>query len=110
MPRIADTDRVVGEVRRRGLVTLPVRYERERPGSWSTWTPRRSRGSRTAAAGGPAGNPSSRARHVYTRSYSPWQNGKVGRMNRIIAQEWQYGRARESEAGRADALPAFIER
>lgn len=80
------------------------------PGSWSTWTPRRSRGSRTAAAGGPAGNPSSRARHVYTRSYSPWQNGKVGRMNRIIAQEWQYGRARESEAGRADALPAFIER
>lgn len=56
------------------------------------------------------GNPSSRARHVYTRPYSPWKNGKVGRMNRIVAQEWQYGRARESEAGRADALPAFIER
>lgn len=32
MPRIADTDRVAGEVRRRGLATLPVRYERERPG------------------------------------------------------------------------------
>lgn len=49
------------------------------------------------------------ARHVYTRPYSPWQNGKVERMNRAIAQEWQYGRAWESEAGRADALPAFIE-
>lgn len=49
-------------------------------------------------------------RHVYTRPYSPWQNGKVERMNRTIAQEWQYGRAWESEAGRADALPAFIER
>lgn len=80
------------------------------PGSWSTWTPRRSRGSRTVAAGGPVGNPSSRARHVYTRPYSPWKNGKVGRMNRIVAQEWQYGRAWESEAERADALPAFIER
>lgn len=32
MPRIADTDRVTGEVRRRGPATLPVRYERERPG------------------------------------------------------------------------------
>ena len=50
------------------------------------------------------------ARHVYTRPYSPWQNGKVERMNRTIAQEWQYGRAWESEAERADALPAFIER
>ena len=50
------------------------------------------------------------ARHVYTRPYSPWQNGKVERMNRTIAQEWQYGRAWESEAGRASALPAFIER
>ena len=31
MPRLADVDRVTGEVRRRGPVT-PVRYERERPG------------------------------------------------------------------------------
>ena len=30
-------------------------------------------------------------------------------MNRTIAQEWQYGRAWESEAGRTSALPAFIE-
>lgn len=48
-------------------------------------------------------------RHVYTRSYSPWQNGKAGRMNRTLAQEWQYGRAWDSEAVRAEALPAFIE-
>ena len=31
MPRLADVDRVTGEVRARGPVT-PVRYERERPG------------------------------------------------------------------------------
>lgn len=27
------------------------------------------------------------ARYVYTRPYSPWQNGKVERLNRTIAQE-----------------------
>ena len=48
-------------------------------------------------------------RHRYTRPLGPWQNGKVGRMNRTIAQEWQYGRAWGSEAERAEALPAFIE-
>ena len=48
-------------------------------------------------------------RHVYTRPLSPWQNGKVERMNRTLAQEWQYGRAWESEAGRAAALPAANE-
>ena len=39
-------------------------------------------------------------RHIYTRPFSPWQNGKAERMNRTLAQEWQYGRAWESEAGR----------
>ncbi len=38
-------------------------------------------------------------RRKYTRPYSPWQNGKVERMNRTLAQEWQYGRAWASEAG-----------
>lgn len=33
--------------------------------------------------------------HRYTRPYSPWQNGKVERMNRTLAQEWQYARLRE---------------
>ena len=27
-------------------------------------------------------------RHIYTRPYSPWQNGKVERMKRALAQEW----------------------
>ncbi|MBM6867806.1 integrase core domain-containing protein [Collinsella tanakaei] len=49
-------------------------------------------------------------RHKYTRPYSPWQNGKVERMNRTLAQEWRYGRAWASEAEMAEALPAYIER
>ena len=48
-------------------------------------------------------------RHKYARPYSPWQNGKVERMNRTLAQEWQYGGAWRSEAERAEALPAFVE-
>lgn len=40
--------------------------------------------------------------HRYTRPYSPWQNGKVERMNRTLAQEWQYARLRQrgGEGGR----------
>ena len=49
-------------------------------------------------------------RHKYTKPFSPWQNGKVERMNRTLAQEWQYARAWESEASRADALEAFLDR
>ncbi len=49
------------------------------------------------------------ARHVYTRAYGPRQSGKVERMSRTLAQEWRYARAWGSEAGRADALPAFME-
>ena len=48
-------------------------------------------------------------RHIYTRPFSPWQNGKVERLNRTIAQEWQYARAWGGKAERADALPAFME-
>ena len=48
-------------------------------------------------------------RHVYTRPYSPWQNGKVERMNQTLAREWQYARAWEGEAPRADALGAFVD-
>ena len=46
----------------------------------------------------------------YTRPFSPWQNGKVERMNRTLAREWQYARAWESEEARASALASFIER
>lgn len=48
--------------------------------------------------------------HRYTRPYSPWQNGKVERMNRTLAQEWQYARAYASEGERAAALSPFINR
>ena len=50
------------------------------------------------------------ARRVCTRPYSPRRNGKVERMNRTLAQERQHARAYGSEAGRASALPALIER
>ena len=42
-------------------------------------------------------------RHLYTRPLSPWQNGKAERVSRTIAQGWRYGRAWDSEAGRAGA-------
>lgn len=48
-------------------------------------------------------------KHKYTRPFSPWQNGKVERMNRTLAQEWQYARAWESEESRAEAPDSFIE-
>lgn len=46
----------------------------------------------------------------YARPYSPWQNGKVERMNRTLAQERQYARAHASEEERAAALSPFIDR
>ncbi len=183
LPRLADVDRVTGEVRRRGPVT-PVRYERERPGELvhvdvkkvaripegGGWRAR-GRGCGSAPGAGRSclhvavddfsrvayaellpderkgtcaafmerclaffaglgvavervmtdNGPGYRSgdfnallsgrgvRHIYTRPFSPWQNGKAERMNRTLAQEWQYGRAWESEAGRAEALPAYIE-
>ena len=32
-------------------------------------------------------------RDIYTRPFSPWQNGKVERMSCTLAQEWRYARA-----------------
>lgn len=183
LPRLADVDRVTGEVRRRGPAT-PVRYERDRPGellhvdvkkvaripdgggwrangragrprpgagtaclhvavddfsraAYAELLPDERKGTCAAFMGrclaffGEMGiavervmtdnGPGYRSgefnalldsegiRHIYIRPFSPWQNGKVERMNRTLAQEWQYGRAWESEAGRAAALPAFLE-
>ena len=48
-------------------------------------------------------------KHKCTKPFSPWQNGKVERMNQTLAREWQYARAWESEGSRADALDPFIE-
>lgn len=47
--------------------------------------------------------------HGHARPFGPWQKGKAGRMNRTLAQEWQYARARESEGARASALAPFLE-
>lgn len=183
MPRLADVDRVTGEVRRRGPVT-PVRYERDRPGelihvdvkkvaripdggghralgrgcgsprgsgrsclhvavddhsrvAYAELQPDERKGTCAAFMGralcfcaglglavervmtdnGPGYRSgefnelleAAGARHICTRPFSPWQNGKVERLNRTIAQEWQYARAWGGEAERADALPAFME-
>lgn len=185
LPRLADVDRVTGELRRRGPVT-PVRYERDRPGellhvdvkrvaripegggwrargesvldhpesgagyaflhvavddrsrvAYAELLPDERKGTcsafvdrclaffaglgvaveRVMTDNGPGYRSrdfnalleSRGVRHLYTRPYSPWQNGKVERMNRTLAQEWQYGRAWESEAGRTEALPAYLE-
>ena len=48
-------------------------------------------------------------RHKYTRPFSPWQNGKAGRMDRTLAREWRYARAWESDASRAEALEAHMD-
>ena len=48
--------------------------------------------------------------HRYARPYSPWQNGKVERMNRTLAQERQYARTYASEGERTPALSPFIDR
>lgn len=36
--------------------------------------------------------------HKFMNPFSPWQNGTVERMNRALAQEWQYARALQLEA------------
>ena len=48
-------------------------------------------------------------RHRHTRPYGPWRNGRVERMNQALAREWQYARAWDGEASRADALEAFVD-
>lgn len=43
--------------------------------------------------------------HKYTRPFSPWQNGKVERMNRTIAREWQHARVWESRGSGPPLCP-----
>lgn len=47
-------------------------------------------------------------RHRFTRSYSPWQNGKVERMNGTLAREWAYARPYAGERERAGALEEYL--
>lgn len=186
LPRLADIDRVTGEVRRRGPVTA-VRYERERPGelvhvdvkkvaripdggghralgrgcgspggaglsclhvavgdnsrvAYAELLPDERKGTacgfmsralafyeglgvsveRVMTDNGPAYRSGDfnallegrGVKHKYTRPFSPRQNGKVERMNRTLAQEWQYARAWESEGGeglRPRPLPGALQ-
>ena len=50
-----------------------------------------------------------RVRRKHARALGLRQSVKVERMNRTLAQEWQYGRAWESEAVMASALSVFVE-
>lgn len=52
----------------------------------------------------------SRTRHKRTRPYRPQTNGKVERYHRTLAREWAYSRAWSSNAERAAALQAFLDR
>ena len=46
----------------------------------------------------------------FTKPRCPWTNGKAERLNRTLQTEWAYARPWTSNAQRADALPAFLER
>ena len=52
----------------------------------------------------------SRTRHKRTRPYRPQTNGKVERYQRTLSREWARSRAWNSNAERAAALPAFLDR
>ena len=52
----------------------------------------------------------SRTRHKRTRPYRPQTNGKVERYHRTLAREWAYAQAWSSNAERAAALQAFLDR
>ena len=45
--------------------------------------------------------------HLY-ETFHLQQNEKIERIDRTLAQDWRCGRARESETGRAEALPYGI--
>lgn len=49
------------------------------------------------------------ARHVLTRPYCPWTNGKAERFNRTLLTEWAYARPWHSNQERTQALPHWIE-
>lgn len=130
MLRLADVDRVTGELRRCGPAT-PVRYERERPGELLHVDVKKvaripdGGGHRALGRGcGSARGAGAACLHVavddFSRvSYAAFMGRclrffggmgvRVERMNRTLAQEWQYAGAWDSEAGGADALPAFME-
>lgn len=49
------------------------------------------------------------ARHLLTRAYSPWQNGKAERFNRTLQESWAYRQPFTSNQARLDALSPWLE-
>ena len=49
------------------------------------------------------------ARHVLTRPYCPWTNGKAERLNRTLMTEWAYARPWLSNQERTHALSEWLE-
>ena len=48
------------------------------------------------------------AKHVLTRPYSPWQNGKAERFNRTLQEGWAYRRPFTSNQERIEALAPWL--
>lgn len=49
------------------------------------------------------------ARQKFIRPHCPWQNGKVERYNRTLAQEWAYRRVWTSSQERAEGLAGWVQ-
>ena len=49
------------------------------------------------------------ARHLFIKPHCPWQNGKVERYNRTLAQEWAYRQPFTTNQQRAAALAPWLE-
>jgi transposase InsO family protein len=49
------------------------------------------------------------ARQKFIRPHCPWQNGKVERFNRTLADEWAYRQVFTSNADRTAALQPWVE-
>jgi len=100
--------------------TSPATSCTSTPRRWRA-SPREGDGGRTAGTGATDNGPGYRseafaealasvgASHILTRPYSPWQNGKVERMNQTLAREWAYVRPYATNAERSEALPAFLD-
>ena len=48
-------------------------------------------------------------KQIFIKPHCPWQNGKVERLNRTLANEWAYRRIYNSNAERAAALAPWLE-
>lgn len=48
------------------------------------------------------------ARHLRTRPYCPWTNGKAERLNRTLLSEWAYRQPYPTNTARTNALPTWL--